>query len=84
MLTRASGSAAAHPMTTLRSAGFARAARRTCCRKSASASAVTAQLLNTAACAVSGDATISWPPAVSIARTDSPSYWFARQPKVRR
>jgi hypothetical protein len=64
-------SAAAHPITTLRSRGRSRATRRTTLRSSASASDVTAQLLNTAMSASIGDATTSWPPASIIARTAS-------------
>ena len=71
--SRDSSSAAAQPITTLRSAGRSRAARRTTLRSSASASAVTAQLLNTAASASATEATISWPADATIARTASVS-----------
>jgi hypothetical protein len=55
----------------LRSPGRARAARRIPFRRSTSALAVTAQLLNTATSASAGAAT-TWPPAAStIARTVS-------------
>jgi hypothetical protein len=69
-----SGSAEAQPITIDRSAGLRRAARRTCCRRSATASAVTAQLLNSATSASSGRSTIVPPSDSTIARTVSLSY----------
>src|SRR5687767_9427899 len=84
IIARLAGSADAHPITALRNRGFRARARRTALRRSRSASDVTAQELKIARSASQTSSTISWPPSMTIARTRSLSYWFARQPNVRR
>jgi hypothetical protein len=73
-------SAAAHPLTTVRNVALLRAAPRIPFRSSTSASAVTAQLLKTAASASDGSSTMVPPAPCTSARTCSLSYWLARQP----
>ncbi len=77
-----SSSAAAHPMTTVRSPGRSRARRRTRPRILASLTCVTVHELTTAASAARGSATTRAPAPSSACRTTSVSYWFALHPKV--
>jgi hypothetical protein len=84
---RPSSRAAAHPITTVSSAGPRRAVpRRATCRTKrrslASLSAVTVHEFTTATSAAAGSSTTTAPWSANACRTSSVSYWFALQPKV--